>query len=170
MPTNPDRSCTYLFLRAHRIVQTSGRPAQSCPWWPPAADKLDQHSEEHWPGGGGKIMMTLRSATPKGKEKARWQMVKPRLGIAGRALLKVNCQGVPIITQPRKERKIREHNTDMTETGRQEWNKTLGIRPSLPPFTKYIGALIKIRDIVISQHIHVPTWNQLQLHLQLATL
>ncbi|EMS55070.1 hypothetical protein TRIUR3_28538 [Triticum urartu] len=25
-------------------------------------------------------------------------------------------------------------------------------------------------DIVISQHIHVPTWNQLQLHLQLSTL
>ena len=36
--------------------------------------------------------------------------------------------------------------------GRQEWNKTPGIRPSLPPFTKYIGALIKIRYIVISQH------------------
>ena len=26
--------------------------------------------------------------------------------------------------------------------GRQEWNKTLGKRPSLPPFTKYIDALI----------------------------
>ena len=41
-------------------------------------------------------MMTFRSATPKGKEKARWQMVKPMLGIAGGVLLKVNCQGVPI--------------------------------------------------------------------------
>ena len=49
-------------------------------------------------------------------KKARWQMVKPMLGIAGKALIKVNYQGVPIITQPRKERKIREHNTDMTET------------------------------------------------------
>ena len=38
------------------------------------------------------------------------------LGIAGRALLKANCQGVPTITQPHKECKIREHNTDMTET------------------------------------------------------
>ena len=38
------------------------------------------------------------------------------LGIAGRALLKANYQAVPIIAQPRKERKIREHNTDMTET------------------------------------------------------
>ena len=43
-------------------------------------------------------------------------MVKPRLGIAGKALIKANYQGAPIITQPRKERKIREHNTDMTET------------------------------------------------------
>ena len=43
-------------------------------------------------------------------------MVKPRWGIAGKALIKANNQGVPIITQPRKERKIREQNTDMTET------------------------------------------------------
>ena len=59
--------------------------------------------------------MTPESAEPKGKE-ARWQMVKPWLGIAGKALIKANYQGVPIITQLRKERKIREHNTDMTET------------------------------------------------------
>ncbi len=45
-------------------------------------------------------------------------MVKPRLGIAGKALIKADCQGVPIITQPRKERKIREHNTDMTGGGK----------------------------------------------------
>ena len=51
VPTNPDRSCTYLVLRAHRIVQASDRRAQSCPWWPPATDRLDQYSEEHWPGG-----------------------------------------------------------------------------------------------------------------------
>ena len=38
------------------------------------------------------------------------------LGIAGGVLFKANCQGVPIITQPRKERKIWEHNTDMMET------------------------------------------------------
>ena len=77
-------------------------------------------------------MMTLRSATPKGKEKARWQMVKPKLGIAGRALLKANCQWVPIITQPRKERKIREHNTDMTETraARVEQNTRREAEPS----------------------------------------
>ena len=59
--------------------------------------------------------MTLGLQKPKGKE-ARWQMVRPMLGIAGKTLIKANYQGVPIITQPRKERKIREHNTDMTET------------------------------------------------------
>ena len=59
--------------------------------------------------------MTLESAEPKGK-RLRWQMIKPRLGLAGGVLLKANCQGVPIITQPRKERKIKEHNTGMMET------------------------------------------------------
>ena len=65
------------------------------------------------------------------------------LGIAGGALLKANCQGVPIITQPRKERKIREHNTDMTETRAARVEQNTRHRPSLPPFTKYIDALIK---------------------------
>ena len=133
MPTNPDRSCTYLFLRAHsdeRSIQL--KPNLEFPRGGAAKDSsLDQHSEEHWPRGV-KIMMTLRSATPKGKEKARWQMVKPMLGIAGRVLFKANCQGVPIIAQPRKERKIREHNTDMTETraARVEQNTRHKAEPS----------------------------------------
>ena len=59
--------------------------------------------------------MILRSATPKGK-RLRWKMVKARLGLAGGVLFKANYQGVPIITQLRKERKIQEHNTGMTET------------------------------------------------------
>ena len=60
------------------------------------------------------------------------QMVKPRLGIAGGVLLKANCQGVPIIDQPRKEHKIREHNTDMTETraARVEQNTRREAEPS----------------------------------------
>ena len=59
-------------------------------------------------------------------------MVKPRLGIAGEALLKANCQGVPIIAQLRKGRKIREHNTDMTETraARVEQNTRHKAEPS----------------------------------------
>ena len=56
---------------------------------------MDQHSEEHWPGGL-KLKMTFESAEPKGKKKARWRMVKPMLGIAGGVLFKANCQGVPI--------------------------------------------------------------------------
>ena len=78
--------------------------------------------------------MTIGLRKPKGKE-ARWQMVKPRLGIAGGVLFKANYQGVPIITQPRKERKIREHNTDMTETraARVEQN----IRQKAEPSTLY---------------------------------
>ena len=54
------------------------------------------------------------------------------LGIDGKALIKVNYQGVPIITQPRKERKIREHNTDMTETraARVEQNTMREAEPS----------------------------------------
>ena len=60
-------------------------------------------------------------------------MVKPRLGIAGGVLFKANCQGVPIITQPHKERKIREHNTDMTETkaARVEQNTRREAEPSI---------------------------------------
>ena len=59
-------------------------------------------------------------------------MVKPMFGIAGRALLKANCQGVPIITQPRKECKIKEHNTGMTETkaARVEQNTKKKAKPS----------------------------------------
>ena len=43
-------------------------------------------------------------------------MVKARLGLAGGFLFKANYQGVPVITQPCKEHKIKEHNTGMTET------------------------------------------------------
>ena len=41
----------------------------------------------------------------------------PQLGTTtDHRVRKAKYQGVPIITQPRKERKIREHNTDMTGT------------------------------------------------------
>ena len=84
--------------------------------------------------------MTLGLRKPKGK-RARWQMVKPRLGIAGKALIKANYQGVPIITQPRKERKIWEHNTDMMETraARVEQNTRREAKPST--FYKDVDAL-----------------------------
>ena len=68
VPTNPDRSCTYLVLRAtpdECFVQL--KPALKFPRGGAAkGSSLDQHSEEHWPGGV-KIKMTLERATPKGK-------------------------------------------------------------------------------------------------------
>ena len=75
--------------------------------------------------------MTLGLRKPKGKG-ARWQMVKPMLGIAGKALIKANYQGVPIIAQPRKGRTIREYNTGMTETraARVEQNTRREAEPS----------------------------------------
>ena len=76
---------------------TSKTNPQVAPRWPRRLPSSDQHSEEHWPGGV-KIKMTLESAEPKGKKKARWRMVKPMLGIAGGVLFKANYQGVPIIT------------------------------------------------------------------------
>ena len=66
-PTNPDRSCTYLILRAHRMSKTTGWHR---PWLPRGRRtslRLDQDSKEHWPGGV-KIKMTLESAEPKGKK------------------------------------------------------------------------------------------------------
>ena len=59
-----------------------------------------QRSTGAW---GAKIKMTFGLRKPKGKE-ARWKMVKPMLGIAGKALIKTNYQGVPIIAQPCKGR------------------------------------------------------------------
>ena len=48
----------------------------------------------------------------------------------------------------------------MTETKAARVEQTPGIRPSLPPFTKYIDASINIIDIVITQHNHVPNMEQ----------
>src|SRR3954471_20409869 len=96
VPTNPDRSCTYLGLRAHpdeHSVQL--KPDLKLPRGVAAkGSSLDQQSKENWPGGV-KIKMTLESAEPKGK-RLRWQMVKPMLGLAGGVLFKANCQGGPI--------------------------------------------------------------------------
>ena len=90
-------------------------------------------------------------------------MVKPRLGIAGGVLFKANCQGVPNITQPRKERKIREHNTDMTETRAARVEQNTRQKAEHSTLYQVYRCIKIIRDIVISQqNIHVPTWNKLQ--------
>ena len=93
------------------------------------------------------------------------------LGLAGGVLFKANCQGVPIITQPRKECKIKEHNTGMTETraARVEQSTMHKAEPS----TLYqVYRCIKVNKVYcdIPTKIHVPTWNKLHLHLQLTTL
>ena len=44
---------------------------------------------------GVKIKMTLGLAKTRGK-RLRWQMIKPKLGLAGGVLFKANCQGGPI--------------------------------------------------------------------------
>ena len=70
-------------------------------------------------------------------------MLKPTLGLAGRVLFKVNCQEGPINPDRLRNEKSRNITPVWRKLGRQEWNKTPGIRPSLPPFTKYIDALIE---------------------------
>ena len=70
-------------------------------------------------------------------------MVKPMLGLAGRVLFKANCQEGPINPHRVRDAKSRNITPVSWKLGRQEWNKTLGKRPSLPPFTKHIDALIK---------------------------
>ena len=118
------------FLGHTQIVLGTDRPAQSCPWWPPDIAQFGPTLRQAL-ARGGKIKMTLAMCDSQGK-KARWRMVKPRLGLAGGVLFKANCQGVPIITQPREGRKIREHNTDMTETraARVEQNTRNKAEPS----------------------------------------
>ena len=97
-------------------------------------------------------------------------MVKPMLVLPGGVLFKANCQGVPIITQPYKERKIKEHNTDMMETRAERVEQNT--RHKAEPSTLYqiYRCINNIRDIVISQQKPCPPWSNLQLHLQLATL
>ena len=70
-------------------------------------------------------------------------MVNPRLGLAGGVLSKANCQGVAITPNRIRTTKLRNVTPVSQKLGRQECNKTPVIRPSLPPFTKYIDALIK---------------------------
>ena len=79
-------------------------------------------------------------------------MVKPIVGIAGRALLKANCQGVPIIAQPRKGRKIREPNTDMTETRAARVEQNTRHKAESSTLYQVYRCINNIRDIVISQH------------------
>ena len=96
-------------------------------------------------------------------------MVKPRLGLAGGVLFKANCQGVPIHSHVLGAL-VKEHNIGMKETraARVEQNTKQKAEPST--LYQVYRCINNIRDIVISQHKHNPTWSNLHLHLQLATL
>ena len=69
MPTNPDRSCTYLFLRAHsdRSSYEESEPS-SFPEVAPQAAQFGPTLRGAL-ARGGKITMTLESAEPKGKKR-----------------------------------------------------------------------------------------------------
>ena len=118
-----------------QIVLGTGRPAQSCPEVALQV-ALFGLTLRGALARGGLNKMTLGLRKPKGKGLGR-EMVKPRLGLAGGVLFKANCQGVPIIAQPRKGRKIREHNTDMTET------RAARVEQNTRHKAKYIDALIE---------------------------
>ena len=93
-PTIPIGAAHISFSGQHRMrLATSKTNPQVAPRWPRRQLSSDQHLDKHWPGGA-KIKMTLESAEPKGK-RLRWQMLKPRLGLAGGVLFKANCQGGP---------------------------------------------------------------------------
>ncbi len=52
VPTNPDRSCTYLVLKAHRMRHpTSKTRPRVSRRGSRSLLSSDQHSKEHWPGG-----------------------------------------------------------------------------------------------------------------------
>ena len=86
--------------------------------------------------------MTLGLAKTRGK-RLRRQIVKPKLGLAGGVLFKAKLSRGSH-KSPDRVRNANSRNIIPVyqKLGRQEWNKTPGIRPSLPPFTKYIDALI----------------------------
>ena len=95
VPTNPDRSCTYLVLRAHRLSEAYRyRRNPSCQGMVPHGALVWTNTRRST-GPGDKKKMTLESAEPKGK-RLMWQMLKPMLGLAGGVLFKANCQGGPI--------------------------------------------------------------------------
>ena len=80
---------------------------------------------------GFKIKMTLESAEPKGK-RLRWQMLKTKVGPCWRSFIQSELSRGSHNTQPRKERKIKEHYTGMTETraARVEQNTRHKAEPS----------------------------------------
>ena len=88
--------------------------------------------------------MTLGLITPKGKVGSCEANGKTKVGPCWRSFI----QGELSRGFHKSPNRVRDANSRniipvRQKLGRQEWNKTPGIRLSLPPFTKYIDALIK---------------------------
>ena len=88
--------------------------------------------------------MTLERATPKGKVGGGEANGKTKVGPCWRSFIQSELSRVSH-KSPDRVRNAKSGNITPVrrKLGRQEWNKTLGKRPRLPPFTKYIDALIK---------------------------
>ena len=132
VPTNPDRSCTYLVLKAHRIGQaTSKTSPRVAPRWPRSLPGSDQHLDKHWPRGA-KIKMTLRLADPRERVGGGEANGKTKVGPCWRSFIQSKLSRGSHNTQPCKQPKIKEHNTGMTKTmaARVEQNTRHKAEPS----------------------------------------
>ena len=93
--TNPDRSCTYLVLRAHRMRRaTSKTRLRVSPRWPHRRLGSDQHLEKHWPGGLNKDDPRVNYS--QGKCYRLLGKCKTKVGPCWSILFKANYQGGPI--------------------------------------------------------------------------
>ena len=111
-------------------LATSKTKPQVSPRWPHRQLGLDQHLDKHWPGGV-KIKMTLRLACPREGYRLLG-ICKTKVGPCWRSFIQSELSRGSHNTQPRKERKIKEHNTGMTETraARGEQNTRHKAEPS----------------------------------------
>ena len=75
-------------------------------------------------------------------------MVKPRLGLAGGVLFKANCQGGPINPQPRKERKLQEHNPGISETRAARAEQNTRQKAESSTLYQVYRCINNIRDII----------------------
>ena len=92
---------------------------------------------------GTKIKMTLGLADPRERVGGGEANGKTKVGPCWRSFIQSKLSRGSH-KSPDRVRNAKSGNITPVwrKLGRQEWNKTPGIRPSLPPFTKYIDALI----------------------------
>ena len=89
--------------------------------------------------------MSLESVEPKGK-RLRWKMLKTKVGPCWRSFIQSELSRGSHNTQSRKEHKIKEHNTGITETkaARVEQNT----RHKAEPSTLYqVDRCVKVNNI-----------------------